>query len=908
MTSTKVRNLSSLTWSIADLLRGDFKQSEYGKVILPIVVLRRLDCILEETKDAVLAAAGALPEAVDEATKDMILFDAAGGLKAYNLSPFTFAKLKGQNPSQLHANLLDYITKFSAGVRDIFLDKFLFTDQLKRLKDADLLWPVFEKMTEIDLHPNVISNVEMGYLFEDLIRRFSEISNETAGEHFTPREVVRLIVEMLLANDREALTGSGVIRTVYDPACGTGGMLAITEEQLKKLNPRIRVELYGQELNPESFAICKSDMLITGHDPEQIAFGNTLTSDAHKGKTFHYMISNPPYGVDWKKYADVIREEHETLGVDGRFGAGLPRVSDGQMLFVQHMISKMRNDEVGSQIGIVMNASPLFTGGAASGESEIRRWLIENDWVEAIVALPTEIFYNTGIPTYVWLVSNRKAPSRRGKVQLIDASSDRFWCQMRRGLGLKRREIPDHARKEIVAIYADALEGGSSESEHSRVLDVADFGYREIRVDRPLRLAFQATPSRIENLRRSKPFLKLSEEQRSDILAVVEGTLPTAKFMRRDEFDAALSRAAKSAGIKLAAPVRKLIRNALSERDQNAQVCFDNSGNPEHDPQLRDFEIVPFKEDMAAFFEREVRPIFKDAWIDKTYVDAVDGKVGRVGYEINFNRYFYRFIAPRPLNEIDAELKELERNISLLNEQRASAIAQIVSNSTIAHEMAQTGIDAIPVAPKHWKMMRLAALFRESSEANQPLLPVLSITIADGISDKELTNEERVRSVSRSEDLSAYKVVRPGDLAYNMMRAWQGALGVASVSGIVSPAYVVARPIVDLHAGYFEAVLRTPMFIEEMRRASRGIADFRQRLYWQDFRQIRIPVPPLEEQASIARAVGELSQRLSAATAPLRRSIALLQERRAALITSFVTGVLTADAKVDSARDKGMAA
>ena len=324
----------------------------------------------------------------------------------------------------MHDNLVDYITRFSGNVRDIFLDKFLFTDQLKRLKDGGILWNVFERFCEIDLHPDSISNLEMGYLFEELIRRFSEISNETAGEHFTPREVIRLIVDLLIANDDAKLTGRGIIRQVYDPACGTGGMLALTEEALTDFNPSIRVELFGQELNGESFGICKSDMLVTGHDPEQIAFGNTLTQDAHADKRFHYMLSNPPYGVDWKKYQEPIKAEAENMGFDGRFGAGTPRISDGQLLFLQHMISKMRDDETGSRIGIVMNGSPLFTGGAGSGESEIRRWMLENDWVEAIVALPTDLFYNTGIQTYVWLLTNRKPESRQGKGQLIDASGD----------------------------------------------------------------------------------------------------------------------------------------------------------------------------------------------------------------------------------------------------------------------------------------------------------------------------------------------------------------------------------------------------------------------------------------------------------------------------------------------------
>ncbi|WP_084327668.1 type I restriction-modification system subunit M [Salinarimonas rosea] len=662
--SVEIQNLSGFIWSIAEILRGDFKQSEYGKVILPFVVMRRLDCLLEASKDGVLSAAETLPEGIDDATRDMILFGAVGdNVRVYNLSRFTFDKLKGQEPAQLHSNLVDYLTKFSANVRDIFLDKFLFTDQLKRLKDGGILWPVFERFCEIDLHPDKVSNVEMGYLFEELIRRFSEISNETAGEHFTPREVIRLIVDLLIANDDTKLTGRGIIRQVYDPACGTGGMLALTEEALKDFNPSIRVELFGQELNGESFGICKSDMLVTGHDPEQIAFGNTLTQDAHKGKRFHYMLSNPPYGVDWKKYQDPIKTEAETLGFDGRFGAGTPRISDGQLLFLQHMISKMRDDEAGSRIGIVMNGSPLFTGGAGSGESEIRRWMLEKDWVEAIVALPTDLFYNTGIQTYVWLLTNRKPENRRGKVQLIDASSERFWSSMRKSLGSKRREIPDEARAEIVRIYAGMLNGNGEYGEFSKIFDTADFGYREIRVERPLRLNFQASQERIARLRDEKVIQRLSEDEREEIEVVLLGMGETL-FKNRDAFEKALNKALKAKGVKIGAPARKTILSALSERDEEADICTDKDGNPEPDMELRDHELVPLKEDWRDYFARDVTPFVPGAWVDESYRDARDGEIGRVGFEINFNRYFYRYVPPRPLEEIDAELRALEAEIA----------------------------------------------------------------------------------------------------------------------------------------------------------------------------------------------------------------------------------------------------
>lgn len=662
---SKAKVLSNFVWQIAETLRGDFKQSEYGKVILPFVVLRRLDCILEPAKDAVLKAHAGLPPGIDEQTRDMMLYGAiGGGIRVYNTSTLTFAKIRAQNPSDVHKNLIAYITAFSDSLRDVFLDKFLFTDQLKRLADATILWKVFEQFAALDLRPEAVSTLAMGYLFEDLIRRFSEISNETAGEHFTPREVIRLIVDLIIVNDDEKLRGQGIIRQIYDPACGTGGMLALAEEALKEFNPDIRVELFGQELNGESFGICKSDMLVTGHDPENIAFGNTLTQDAHKDRRFHYMLSNPPYGVDWKKYQEPIREEAATQGKDGRFGAGLPRISDGQLLFLQHMISKMRTDEVGSRIGIVMNGSPLFTGGAGSGESEIRRWMLENDWIEAIVALPTDLFYNTGIQTYVWLLTNRKERKRRGKVQLIDASGERFWAPMRKSLGSKRREIRDDGRATITHIFHETANGGGPWSAVSKIFDASDFGFREIRVERPLRLNFQSSPERIARLKLAKPFLKLDPADQDDVLNVIANRLPTTLFKERPAFEAALAKALKGAGVKIGVPIRKAVLSALSERDESAAICLDGDGRPEPDPELRDHELVPLRENWKDYVAREVTPFVPDAWVDETYRDDTDKGVGRVGYEINFNRYFYRYVAPRPLAEIDAELKTLEADIA----------------------------------------------------------------------------------------------------------------------------------------------------------------------------------------------------------------------------------------------------
>lgn len=701
MSQDTINNNASFIWSIAELLRGDFKQSEYGKIVLPFTILRRLDCLLESTKDAVVETASSLPDDMDEQMRTTILSEvAASGGQIYNTSQFTFATLRQQDAGQLHSNLVDYLTGFSPNVRDIFIEKFKFTEILKDLAEKGSLWMVFDRFCQLPIHPDEVTNLEMGYLFEELIRRFSEISNETAGEHFTPREVVRLLVDLLLANDDEALSGKGIIRRVYDPACGTGGMLSVAEEAMKEFNPALNVDLFGQELNGESFAICKSDMMVKGHDASRIAYGNTLTQDAHKGETFHYMLSNPPYGVDWKKYAASIKEEAADLGYDGRFGAGLPRISDGQLLFVQHMIKKMRDDEKGSRVGIVMNGSPLFTGGAASGESEIRRWLLENDLVEAIIALPTDIFYNTGIQTYIWILSNRKPEERRGKVQLIDASGERFWQSMRKSLGSKRRAIGDDARAEIVRIYGEFLNGDAGYGDVSKTFDTTDFGYREIRVERPLRLKFDITDTGLASLAGTKVFQKLSQLEQSDVIDHLREEVGGQVYMCRDAFLSAMEQAfgrieamtTKKPGKRVGATTvqenlgrtmaqlaeslqtlfggRKktaFLKEAVAifgEHDPEAEICRDAKGNPEPDAKLRDHELVPLNEDWLTYFKREVRPFVPDAWVDEGHTDPSDGEVGRVGYEINFNRYFYQYVPPRPLAEIDTELKTLEAEIA----------------------------------------------------------------------------------------------------------------------------------------------------------------------------------------------------------------------------------------------------
>ncbi|OMC69092.1 restriction endonuclease subunit M [Paenibacillus sp. FSL H7-0326] len=640
----------SLIWNIAELLRGDYKQSDYGKVILPFTVLRRLDSALEDSKEKVLDSYRGMNEPLTTIQQRML--ERASGSKFYNTSPFTLRTIR-DFPGMLADNIKQYIQGFSENAREI-IRYFEFEAQINKLQEADILYKVLEEMLKIDLHPSRVSNMEMGYIFEELIRRFSEQSNETAGEHFTPREVIQLMVNVLFEADAKALTDEKVVRKIYDPACGTGGMLAVAYEYLHKLNPSMNVEVFGQELNGESYAICKSDMLLKGLNVSNIKYGNSFTQDGLENEEFHYFLSNPPFGVDWKKSQKQIEEEHKKKGYDGRFGAGLPRVSDGSLLFLQHMISKMKPGE--GRIAIVLNGSPLFTGGAGSGESEIRRWIIENDWLEAIIALPTDLFYNTGIATYIWVLSNHKPAKRQGKVQLINAVN--FYQKMRKSLGSKRNELGQEHIDDIMKLYSYFDDG-----ENNKIFDNEDFGYRRITIERPLRLNFRTTSDRIEKLNDQTAFAKLSVVEQDAIKDVIKGITSDRLYMKRDEFEKVLKKQIKQAGISMKAQVYKAVLLALSERDENAEICYDAKGNKEADTELRDFENVPLKQSVYDYFDAEVRPHIEDAWINEDVRDEKDGKIGKVGYEIPFTRHFYKYQELRSSDVINAEIQTLESEI-----------------------------------------------------------------------------------------------------------------------------------------------------------------------------------------------------------------------------------------------------
>ena len=698
----------AFVWGVADLIRDTFRRGHYQDVILPLTVLRRLDCVLADTKERVLARQAELQ---DRGLQDLqAQLRRTAGFAFYNTSRYDFEKLHA-DPPHLAANLRNYIAGFSQNMREV-IERFDFDNTISKLDEAGLLFQVLERFKNVNLHPDRVDNPTMGMIFEELIRRFNEALNENPGEHFTPRDVVHLMVDLMLAGDADRVRRHGAVSTVYDPCCGSGGMLMIAKEHitvgLRKngdvlrpaINPNAEIHLFGQEVNPETWAVSKSDFFMkdpTGRDADSIAFGTTLSNDRHADKSFDYLIANPPYGKDWKRDEAAVRAEHER-GAAGRFAPGLPRISDGQLLFLLHMLAQAKEaKDGGSRIAIIMNGSPLFTGDAGSGESEIRRYILENDLLEALIALPEQLFYNTGIATYVWVVSNRKTLARRGKVQLIDATS--FWVQMRRSLGDKRREVPVDRAQDILKILGEFRDGDTRPVKKdgieeaavvSHIYPTTHFGFRKITVERPLRLNFQASPERVARIEEEKGFKGLAQSKKRGAAGAQEAAegralqesirrllrgLPAVPSKDRDEFESVLDSAAKKLGLRLSAPARKAILSALSERDETAAICRDKDGDPEPDPELRDTESMPLAEAIEDFFDREVRPHVPDAWIDTTKRDPKDGEVGIVGYEINFNRYFYRYKPPRPLEEIEADIRGIETDIvRMLAEITGSAV------------------------------------------------------------------------------------------------------------------------------------------------------------------------------------------------------------------------------------------
>jgi type I restriction enzyme M protein len=642
--------MASDIWAVADLLRGDYKRHEYGQVILPFTVLRRLDAVMAPTREAVRARNVALSMQNKEK-----LLERTAGLPFYNVSKQDFTTI-ASDATSVAKNLRDYVNGFSENVREI-LGQFGFDNQVTKLAEAKLLYKVTGKFAAInDL--DKLSSHEMGYVFEHLIRKFAEDSNETAGEHFTPREVIELMVNLLIAPDADTLTGTGQVINILDPACGTGGMLTTAADHIKSINPDAEVYLFGQELNGESWAVCESEMLLR-NQRGTIKLGNSFSSDKFPRRKFDYMLANPPFGVEWRKVKEEIEAEAE-LGYAGRFGAGTPKISDGSFLFLQHMISKMDPvEDKGARLAIVFNGSPLFTGAAGSGESQIRRWILENDWLEGIVALPDQLFYNTGISTYFWILSNRKTEALRGKVILLDARDQ--WEKMRKSLGDKRKQIGADQIRHITELYMNALSVAEDEGhpDHGKVkiFGTRDFGYHRITVERPLKLRFEITEDTLAALESSKPLARW--DGRDTYVSAMRDLLGSVWWTKK-EASAALLAAARSSGTlwPSIASYQKAIWSAISIPDPEGEVQHERDGTPLPDPDLRDYENIPLGESIDAYFAREVTPHIPDAWIDESKT--------KVGYEIPFTRHFYVYAPPRPLTEIDAELRDLESQIQKL--------------------------------------------------------------------------------------------------------------------------------------------------------------------------------------------------------------------------------------------------
>jgi len=652
--------LSDFIWKNAEDLWGDFKHTEFARIMLPLLLLRRLECVLEPTQQAVIAK---YQQEKDSGIDLGLILPHISVYSFYNTSKYTLATL---GATDTRANLEDYIRQFSPNVRLIF-DEFGFANTLVKLDKAKLLYRIVKNFAEMDLHPDVVSERVMSNVYEHLIRKFGASVNEKAGEFMTPSDVVRFVTKLVLHTDEDIFTKKGVIRTIYDSACGIGGFLSDAIKQIKEFNPQAKIVPFGQELDPETHAMAMISMLIQGFETDNIKQGRTLSNDKLPGKRFHYGLANPPFGFKWEKDQQAVNKERQELGFAGRFGAGLPRISDGSMLFLQTLVSKMEAPEHGGgRVGIVLSGSPLFNGGAGSGESEIRRWLLEQDFVEAIFSLPNDMFFNTGIGTYVWLLSNKKAPERKGKVQLLNLSNT--WTAMRKSEGSKRRYLSDEQIDDSLREY-DAF----TESSISKIFDSTAFGYRRITVERPYRFMFDGDQELIGQLREDKTFNRWDEDLRRAVLNILVGMAGSCRennneIQNRDEFrKALLAGCAPLVDVtKIKAPQLKLIEKYVRKPSEDAAICYDKQGKPEADADLRDAENVPLSENINDYFQREVLPHVPDAWIDESKCDEKDGKVGIVGYEINFNRYFYQYTPPRALHDIDADLKASEARIAAM--------------------------------------------------------------------------------------------------------------------------------------------------------------------------------------------------------------------------------------------------
>ena len=919
--------LAGFIWSICNLLRGPYKRNEYRKVILPLTVLRRFDCLLAPTKARVLAQhakIGTKPETVVRS-----LLRKVTKRPFYNLSKLDLPKLL-DDPNQLAPNLNAYVNGFSPNVREI-MERFAFDRQIARMEEKNLLYEVVKRFAGIDLSPERVDNVQMGYVFEELIRIGAEQSNEEAGEHFTPREVIKLMVNLLLAPERD-LRKSHIVKTIYDPACGTGGMLSVAEKYIHTLNAEANLHLFGQDWNDEAWAVCKSDMLIKGEDDDNIRLGDTFTRDAFEyddrgGRwTFDYMLANPPFGVEWKQQRSHVEREAESLGYNGRFGAGLPRINDGSLLFLQHMLSKMRAPkDGGSRIAIVFNGSPLFTGDAGSGESNIRRWIIENDWLEAIVALPDQLFYNTGIATYIWVLTNRKRPRRKGRVQLIDAR--RFFVKMPKSLGNKRNKLGDPADRrgepdqigDLTRIFGSFRDGETRtfteedpiirepverERVVSKVFDNADFGFRKITIERPLRLDFAATPERLARLEVQRGFVNLAVSSRKNEKArlaeieagkrrqeAIRGFLAdfvdvygTVTWDDREAFLTALRELGQAAGVRLDASERKAVLGALGERDENAGICRERNGDPEPDPELRDTESVPLKEEVDEYFQREVLPHVPDAWIDESKT--------KIGYEIPFNRHFYRYEPPRPLGVIEADIKTLGAEITELLGEDATRSASLDPYL----KLKPSDVEWIGDIPEHWNTFPLKRRYRvinggtPSSTVDAYWDGGVNWITPDDLGknrSKHIEDSRRTLSTEGLTSCGAHLV--PVNSIVLSTRAPIGHVAVISRESCTNQG---CRALVPDEKDAVSDYLYYTIVSSHSVLKSGGKGTTFMELSADHLGSHMVPFPPSAEQRAIADFLDRTTEKIDDLIANIEASIERLREYRSAIIDAAVTGKL----------------
>jgi len=877
MNDYNFREKAKFIWSIGSILRGDYKANEFGKVILPLTVLRRMDCTLSRTKKEFIQRV--------ENGEHIKLVSRKMNLDFYNTSKFNFENLK-DDANNIALNLINYIDGFSENAKEI-LEYFNFNEQIDRLDRSNILYLIITKFSEIDLHPSNVSNLEMGYIFEELIRKFSEQSNEDAGEHFSPREIIRLMVNLLFIEDKEVLKKQGIVRTLYDPAAGTGGMLSVAKDYLYELNPSATLNVFGQELNPESYAICKADMMIKGENASNIKFGNSFSEDGFQIKKFDYMLSNPPFGVDWKKVENEVRSEHEQLGFAGRFGAGLPRIDNGSFLFLQHMISKMKSDGDGSRIAVVYNGGTLFVADHASGDNNIRRWIIENDWLEAIVALPNQLFYNVGFNTYIWIISNKKSNKRKGKVQLINAIN--FYEKMRRSLGNKRNRISNSQIEQITKIYEEF-----KETEYSKIIKNDEMAYKQFTIELPQRRNFSTDEIRLGTLIETKAyhniFKKMSEPDSVDFLEILRSIPQDIIYRNKNEFKIKLSDAieANKTNYKLSnLEVEKIILY-LSEIDQTADVYTDSNGSIKSDTDQRLSITVPADIDISAYFKKEFLDDYPDSLYDEDKIKIV--------YTINFDKYFFKYKQLDDMSEIKERIAYTENSIVA----NIRNIKESIKTNSY-EEYKDSKLESIGEIPIEWDVVR----FRKATKVLRTGYSKTPEYVGEDDDSVAFLSAQNIKNgkldlnkynfISRELYENITKTVKPqkGDL----LQVRVGNENTIAETCIMDEdfeyaVYVSAshiRAAENVYPEYLMHICNSLRFKEEARMTMKIGVDIAN-LNITDLANIKIPLPSYDEQISIANYLDSEIKKINDTIGVLQEQINNLENYKQSLVEKCISG------------------